>query len=241
MSMSARPLIAAAVVLATTAAPAAATTKPQRFVASVTARQVSTWNEGPWDVPTSRCSRATGEARGQLTTVLRTAPLRVTALRAGGSLAIAYGSLRHPQHGFAAKGTVRGQYFSQSRFLPGACEPGPVLGSDQDRDESCEATPRWTVQLASQRPGTLTPLFLDAAPDVTNELLSRCVVYTPQDASKPLTAIPARVSSRKIFDRDEEYVIVTGRRTFTQRQELSYAPREMTTTMTWKLRMRRAR
>jgi hypothetical protein len=235
-------LAATALLLSAVAAPAEAARRPQRFVAYVKAEQTTKWEEPSWALSVGKCSESSGSAHGSEHTVIRTKPIRVVVVRAPGSMAMSYGPLRKPVGGLAGKGSIKSSYFSRTRHTPGSCEPGPVTGAESDKDESCEASPmEWIVQIQSSG-GKVTPIFIESEGLKFPTLdLSDCPVHTPEGAQSHMTSIPARLPAAKVFDPDEEFVVVTGRKSFHDTQDVGYAVRSMTTTVRWTLRLRRAK
>lgn len=224
------------------AAPAEGARRPERFVAYVKAEQTTKWQDPSWSVPVGRCSESSGSAYGTETTIIRTKPVRVLVVHALGSLAVSYGPPRRPLTGLPGKGSIKSTYVSQTRHTPGSCEPGSVTGAEQDRNESCEASPmQWWIQLNAAG-GKATPIFIENEGLEHPTLgLEDCVVHVPEGAHSRMTGVPARLPLGKVFDRDEEFVVVIGRKTFQDTQELGYTTRTMTTSVRWTLRLRRAR
>jgi hypothetical protein len=235
-------LLVATAAVGIVASPAGAASRPERFVAYVKAVQTTEWEEPAWTLPVGKCSESSGSASGTERTVLRTKPVRVIVLRAAGGLAMSYGPLRKPMTGLPGKGSIKSSYVSRTRHTPGSCEPGPVTGADRDKDESCEASPmHWFVQINAAG-GKATPLFIENEGLKFPTLgLEDCVIHRPDGAPSHVTGVPARLPASRVFDRDEEFVVVTGRRSFRDTQELGYATRTMTTTVRWTLRLRRAK
>lgn len=229
-------LVAAAAALLLPAATAGAA-PVERFVAFFRVEQRTRWGEPELDT-TVGCDKVHRERHGTDVTTLRTQPVRVRFRRLpGGAAMLAFGSPKRPQPGLEGTGTVRRTYVFESYRENGPCTPRPgfTIGREDDVDADCDGRFRTLVRFAD--PGrSFRPLFVRARLLELGSVLP-CDVEFPQGVKRPLTGIEGTLSAARVFGRDE-YVIVRGRKTFRDTFEQGGGT---TMTVTWTLRMRRAR
>lgn len=236
------PLVAAAVALALAAAasPAAAqSVRPVAFVASLKVDVAYRWVEPEWT--SYGCNVVTTSAgSGEERWTIRTTPIRVRLMKAGRDAVMAYGPPRRPLTGMPGKGQIRAEHDMWSEYQPGSC-PGYVDIEDRRDAHVCrDAHQTWTVQFIGVQ-GRFGPTAVQERPA---DVLDRCTVYRPDGASSIWKDSGVRVPWKELRDRDQEYVVLSGRKTVRQDlviDEVKGHHRDMTASIRWTLRMRRAR
>lgn len=120
-------------------------------------------------------------------------------------------------------------------FGPCTAAPGQRGGRSHDVDEQCDGTFRTNVQFAGI--GRRFKPIVQASHQLQLGGLLLCDVEHPEEVTGTLTAIPGRLPAGRVFG-EQEYVILRARDTF---RETFADGGSATTTVSWTLRMRRAR
>jgi hypothetical protein len=212
--------------------------RPMFFVGSLKASIVTTWEEPSYTI--KGCYRVIdGEADGAERTTIRSQPIRLRVVAAGRDAAFAYGSLRKPLPGIPAKGSIKAEHHIFKTETLGPCDPEGTPAEPVDDQHQCEDPMRWNVQMISID-GRIGPVPIAQEEP---QALDMCTIYRPRDAAKARRLSGTRVPMRQLRDRDEEFIVLQGRRQVREAQILDQEHghvRVLRTTFRWTLRLRRA-
>jgi len=226
-----KTILIAAAVLAL--APATASAQSARFVGYVEGKQVTTWEIPRHQHGVRDCKGAAFLAeRGSETVRFRTRPARIRADRIGGYPALKYGTWSRFAAGkphLAATGTVTRTHDAVRDYEPGPCgappQPAPPVYDCGKRRYAPEVRLQWRGHTA----------FVAAAqPDLA--FLSCPLRAATGIIEGDFTEIGERYPVRELFDRRQGLVVVLGKRTYSEQLDFGGVT---TTTITWKLRLRR--
>ncbi len=219
------------------AIPAVADASSARFVAYVEGRQVTTWDMPRHQLGSADCKGALfSTAHGTETVTFRTKPARLLAYRPNpqAGVALLYGTWNRFAAGRAAlqgAGTITRAHTETQEYEPGPCgAPPPAPPKPND----C-GTQRWKPQVRLRWDGNT--VSVDA--DEPKLRFALCTVHSASGVHDGdfTEGVGQRYPARDLFDRSQGLVEVLGRKTL--REQLRFGT--TTTTITWKLRLRRAR
>jgi len=223
--------------LGAAALPATADASSARFVAYVEGRQVTTWEMPRYQIGAADCQGTQFRtASGSETVTFRTKPARLRAYRPNPKAGVmltygAWGRFAAGKPHLAATGTITRAYSESLEWEPGPCgAPAPQPARFND----C-GSERWTPEVRLSWVGKRVEVDADSSgiPFVNCELRSP----TGVEQGDFTDTVSQRYPARDLFDRSQGLVEVLGRKTFTEQFDHGTT----TTTVTWKLRLRRAR
>jgi hypothetical protein len=231
-----RSLIIAA--LAAAALPAAADAKEARFVAYVEGKQLTTWQIPRHQDGVRDCKGAQFKAQsGSETVRFSTKPARLLAYKpnAGAGVTVKYGTWSRFAAGKPAlkgAGPMTRAFTETVDHEPGPCgAPAPEEPGVTD----CRAD-RWKPEVRLSWNGSRVSVDADEA----QLRFVECTLFVPTGVYEQdfTGGVEQRYPARDLFDRSQGLVEVLGRKTFSG--DLPFGG-TTTTTITWKLRLRRAR
>jgi hypothetical protein len=236
-------LVAAAVAaLAPAGAAEAAPQKSAKFVAYVSGKQETTWNVPRYatyrDCQGQRYTE--GEGR-ELVTFRSRKPMRILVYKNGaygpfvryGTWSRFGGSL---STGIHTTGKAERTGRTVHSIEPSVCHDAGDPTSEDTGPYDCGSRPFEPVVHLNWSGDRLELSTLDLFP----EPFENCPLYVPAGVDQQdITKIGQRYPARAVFDRSQGLVEVLGRKTFTAK--IAHDHGTATTTVTWKVRLRRAR
>jgi hypothetical protein len=240
-----RAVALAAVAVAALAPAGAAEAAPQktaRFVAYVSGKQVTTWNMPRYATYRDCQGQRYTEGEGREVVTFRSEkPTRLLVYKNGAyGPFVRYGTWSRFGQSTAIGIQATGKADRTGRVVhslePSVCHDAGDPTSEDTGPYDCGSRPYSPAVGLDWRGNRLTLATLDLFP----EPFQNCPLNVPAGVDgQDITKISERYPARDLFDRSQGLVVVLGRQTFTGKFQSDHGT--TTTTVTWKLRLRRAR